>query len=349
MKRVAVIMAGGSGERFWPVSTKERPKQFLHLASPDKPLIAEAVERGAAVAGLEHTYIATGRHLVDGSLAANPDLPAANVLAEPSKRNTLGCLVWVAANLIASDPEKWADTTVAVLTADQRITPLSGFVSTVDKAMQAAEEHGGIAVIGVRPTRPETGFGYVESGEAAGDVWTVERFREKPDLATAEEFLASGRFLWNSGMFFYTLSTFMRELDRQAPDVAAKALELSALISSGDSQAADEVFATLPDLSIDYAMMEHADPVFVVPAEFEWDDLGAWDALARSYDADESGNVVQGEAHTIDACGNTVYVHGTAQTVSLLGVDDLIVVVTDSRVVVLPKSRAQEVKRFLRP
>lgn len=347
MKRVAVIMAGGSGERFWPVSTKERPKQFLHLASPEKPLIAEAVERGAAVAGLDATYIATGRHLVEGSLSAVPGLPAENILAEPCKRNTLGCLVWVAASLMAAEPGGWSETTVAVLTADQRIHPMSGFQSTVTKAMEAAEAHGGIAVIGVRPTRPETGFGYVESGEPSGSALRVVRFREKPDLATAEEFLAAGTFLWNSGMFFYTLATFMRELDRQAPDVATTTRTLAELIRTGEQERADEVFASLPNLSIDYAVMERADPVFVVPAEFEWDDLGAWDALARSYKADDAGNVVQGQAHMIEANGNTVYVHGTDQTVSLLGVEDLVVVVTEGRVLVLPKHRAQEVKRFL--
>ncbi|MBS1708847.1 MAG: mannose-1-phosphate guanylyltransferase [Armatimonadetes bacterium] len=345
MRRVAVVMAGGSGERFWPVSTKGRPKQFLNLASPDKTLLEEAVDRAIAVAGANASYIATGRHLAEASSTACPALPPGNVWAEPTKRNTLGCLVWVAANLLAQED----DATVAVLTADQRIAPMEGFASTVDKALCAAESEGGIVVIGVKPTRPETGFGYIEVGGPAGNVHRVQRFREKPDLATAQEFLSSGRFLWNSGMFFYTLSTFMRELDRQAPEVAETTRKLSQLLRLGDTAQADELFATLPNLSIDYAMMEHAEPVFVAPAEFEWDDLGAWDALARSYAPDAAGNVVQGEADLIEANGNTVYVDGTGVRVAMLGVDDLVVVVTADRVLVLPKHRAQEVKKFLNP
>ncbi len=347
MKRVAIVMAGGSGERFWPVSTKDRPKQFLHLSSPDKPLLTEAVERAAAVAGPSSTYIATGRHLVEASLAACPGLGPENVLAEPAKRNTLGCLVWVAANLIARDPSGWQDTSVSVLTADQRIEPLDGFVKTVDSALTAAENHGGTAVIGVRPTRPETGFGYVEVGEPLDGVFRVQRFREKPDLATAEMFLSKGGFLWNSGMFFFTLDTFMRELGRQTPEAEETTRTLATLIQSGQTNAANDLFSRLPSVSIDYAMMEGADPVFVAPAEFEWDDLGAWDSLSRSYPLDAAGNVVQGEAHLLEAGDNTVYVDGTGQKVSLLGVDGLVVVVTQDRVMVVPKDRAQDVKKFL--
>src|SRR5690606_38644714 len=169
-QRLAFIMAGGSGERFWPVSTKEHPKQFLKLASPDKTLLEQSVERAAKIVGIENTFIATNTILAEKSSSACPELKRENTLAEPAKRNTAGCLVWVAANIIARNPETWPTTSVAILTADQRIHPIENFVETVDIALTAAEEHGTIVTIGIRPNRPETGFGYIEVGDPVNHV-----------------------------------------------------------------------------------------------------------------------------------------------------------------------------------
>jgi mannose-1-phosphate guanylyltransferase len=216
-RRVAVILAGGSGERFWPVSTRERPKQFLRLTDPERSLLREAAERAAALVGWESTYVSTGRHLASATAAECTSLPPENVLAEPTKRNTLGALVWVAASLIAKHPDDWAETTVAVLTADHRIAPEPAFHETVRQAMSLAEESGGLVTIGIPPDRPETGYGYIELGEGS----SVRRFTEKPDAATAAQYLAGGRHLWNSGMFFWTLAAFMAELVAAEPEAAA--------------------------------------------------------------------------------------------------------------------------------
>jgi mannose-1-phosphate guanylyltransferase len=346
-RRLAVIMAGGSGERFWPVSTKERPKQFLRLSDPKRTLLGEAIDRAAAVVGLENVRIATGRHLAELSMAEHSGLAQGSVLAEPCKRNTTGCLAWVAAHLIAQDPEGWPQTTLAVLTADHRIEPASEFVATVDEALTTAESTGGLVTIGIRPDRPATGFGYIETGQPVGTAREVLRFTEKPDRPTAEEFLNRGNYLWNSGMFFWTLAAFMAELEEAQPVIAGKIREMAGLIRSGDLSAAEQVFESLPNLSIDYALLEKASRVFVVEPRFAWDDLGSWDALSRSLPHDEQGNVAVGDARTIEASGNVVYTEASDVQVCLLGVSELVVVVTENKVMVCPKGRAQDVKRFL--
>lgn len=346
-KRLAVIMAGGSGERFWPVSTRERPKQFLKLSRPDRTLLEDSIERARRFAEPADIYISTGRHLEDLSAKTCDRIPTKNILAEPTKRNTAGALAWVAANVIAQHRESWESTTLAILTADQRIHPEDGFARTVAKAMDAAEQEGAIVTIGIRPDRPETGFGYIEVGEPVDKVKRVIQFREKPDLETAEEFLMAGNFLWNSGMFFYTLPTFMSELETASPDIASAIYRMADLLETGEIAAADSEFERLPSISIDFALMEKARHVLVAEAEFEWDDLGAWDSVSRSYESDESLNVALGRARSIDSRDNVVYNETETHEVCLLGVEGLAVVVTDGTVLVIPKSRAQEVKRFL--
>lgn len=346
-RRLAFIMAGGSGERFWPVSTAVRPKQFLRLASPDANLLAQSVERAAHCVGAQNTFIATSKLLAPASVETCPQIPAANVLAEPHKRNTTGCLVWVAANIMARDPEGWPNTTVAVLTADQRVSPESEFQRTVENALSVAEETGSIVTIGIPPDRPETGFGYIEVGEPQGPSSKVSTFREKPDFATAQEFVKSERFLWNSGMFFFTLPAFIAELEQTQPDIARTTRQIAGHIAQNEVHAAEDLFATLPSISIDYAVMEKAKEVRVVPATFAWDDLGAWDSVARSYPPDDHANVALGSHRLLDASGNVIYNDNPSQEVCLLGIDDLVVVVTKGTVLVCPKSRAQEVKRFL--
>lgn len=348
-RRVAVVMAGGSGERFWPVSVPERPKQFLRLADPDASLLQLAVRRAAAIVGVEHTYIATGRPLVPQSIAECPEVLPSNVLAEPHRRNTAGCLAWVAANLIAADPVGWGGITVAVLTADHRIGPPERFAASLGKAFETAERTGGLVTMGVPPTRPETGFGYIEVGSADGDAFHVTRFREKPDEATAKEFLERGGFLWNSGMFVWTLAAYMAETEQADPRYASAVRDMAAALSRGDTAQAEEVFEKLPSISIDYALMEKALRVFVVAAEFEWDDLGSWDSLERSLEPDSEGNVSVGRARLIDCSGIVTYDATGTTEVCVLGCHDLVVTVTQGTVLVVPKALAQSVKRFQAP
>ena len=347
-KRLAFIMAGGSGERFWPVSTKEHPKQFLKLASPDATLLEQSVNRAASVVGIENTHIATSKILADKSRFACPSLNKEGVLAEPAKKNTAGCLVWVTANLIARDPDGWPQTTAAILTADQRIHPEQNFVETVNQAMDAAEQNGTIVTIGIRPDRPETGFGYIEVGDPNGKAQSVKQFREKPDLDTAKQYVQHGGFLWNSGMFFFTVPTFMAELEAAQPEMADLTRKIAGHLAQNEIEQAEEVFNQLPSISVDYAVMEPSKRVDVVEATFTWDDLGAWDAISRSYPLDENQNVALGSARVLESEGTVVYNTDDEQEVCVLGAQDLVVVVSNGKILVSPKDRAQEVKKFLK-
>ncbi|MBX3728116.1 MAG: hypothetical protein KF858_02940 [Candidatus Sumerlaeia bacterium] len=353
--RVAVIMAGGSGERFWPLSRAQRPKQLLRLAGGEETLLQQAVSRVAPLVSPERVFVATSRILAEAIRAGDARVPAANVLAEPAKRNTTGCLAWAAANLIArhGDP---AAVSMAVLTADHLIGPPDAFRACIANALAAAEAHDALVTIGIAPAHPETGYGYIEAedeavavaGLPAGAVRAVRSFREKPDRATAEGYVASGRHYWNSGMFFWRVATFLAELDHAAPAVAAVVRGMAEALRAGDEAAAERLFGTLEDRSIDYVLMEKARRVLLVPATFGWDDVGSWDALARVHAPDAAGNVRDGAAVLADA-RDCIVVNATGgrTAVGLVGVEGLVVVVTDDAVLVVPKDRVQDVKRIV--
>lgn len=355
--RIAIILAGGAGERFWPLSRRCHPKQLLCLASKDQTLLAEAIERIAPLIPRERIFIITSRALVEPIRQALTSLPPENVIGEPCKRNTAGALTYAAAQMIAryGEPDA-ARISMAILTADHRIDDPARFRATVEAALAAAEQDGALATIGVGPTRPETGYGYIEVPENIEPiiygadwppVYPVERFREKPDLATAEHFLATGRFFWNSGMFFWRLDRFLDELDLATPAYAEAARAMASLNLAGNSDQADRIFETLEDISIDYALMEHARNVVTVRADFAWDDIGAWDALDRGYPHDAQGNVTIGDPVLIDVKDSIVYNEPGApkMAVSVIGVEGLAIVVSGDAVLVVPKDRAQEVKR----
>ena len=351
-RRIAVVMAGGSGERFWPLSRRNRPKQLLALADPEKSLIAQTVDRISPLVGLENVFIATAPHLVGPIQEGLPNLLPENVLAEPHKKNTAGCLVWVAATVIARgvDPEECS---MAVLAADHRVSPDEGFRNTVDAALKVAEQTGSLCTIGIRPERPETGYGYIEVGSGEGHthheirVRPVSAFKEKPEREAAEQYLAAGNYLWNSGTFFWKLSDFLSELKAAAPDLEQAIHDIAALLKTGDENGANDRFAELRSISIDYALMEKASNVHVAEAAFEWDDVGAWDALDRSMESSADGNITVGNTVALEGSGNIVYSDDPNMVVTLLGVSDLAVVVTKDAVLVIPKNQAQDVKKIV--
>ena len=350
MTSYAIIMAGGSGERFWPVSRRQRPKQLLKLTHPDETLLEEAVNRIAPLISRDRVLIATGAHLL-GPIQEAQLVPAESVIAEPAKRNTLGCLAWAAAHLLAMHPGAEADIAMAVLTADHKIGEAQLFRDTVAVALETAYKTGGLVTIGIKPTRPDTGYGYVEVGDAirseAPSVHRAERFREKPDLETAVHYVESGNYLWNSGMFFWTLRGFLSEMSHADPEVYATILQIAREMASGDQPRAAATFETLPNESIDYALLEKASQVYTVAGEFPWDDVGAWDALERSLPCDDATNVIQGHTLVVDSEGLIVFNDDPEVLVTAIGVQDLIVVVTNGAVMVCPKSEAQRVKELL--
>jgi len=356
--RVAVIMAGGSGERFWPLSRRHMPKQLLQLTDPERTLLQEAVNRVAPAFPLDHVYVQTTPHLTRAIRAAGLGMPEENVLAEPCKRNTAGCLVYAAAELMSRLGKDASEVTMAVVTADHMIGEAGRFGAAVDTAMAAAEQEEALVTIGILPTRPETGYGYIEIGADAEPipmgkdqpaVFRVTRFREKPDTETAKAFCESGRFLWNSGMFFWTLSTFLSGLDKAAPAHAGAVREMADAMTADDRERVNALFEGLEDISIDYALLERAERVLVVRGDFPWDDIGAWDALDRSMPHDPDGNVNVGDAILLDTRRCVVYNAAGApnMAVGVIGCEDLIVVTCDDGVLVAPRSRAQDVKRIV--
>ena len=349
MDRMAFVMAGGGGERFWPLSTPERPKQLLRLASPDESLLQEAVSRLLQVLPCEAIHVATAAGLEDAIRGGESRLPAGNFTSEPTRRNTLGCMVWTAAHARARHHD---DVVLAYLTADHRIVGAGEFRAALESCLAAAERHDALVTIGVRPSRPETGYGYIEPGERLPDagepLHRVGRFHEKPSRELAGQYLASG-FLWNSGMFFWRLSVFERELRAALPEAADCREAIVSRLRAGDALGAAEAFARLPSISIDHALLEKCPRRLMALGAFLWDDMGSWDALGRTRGADPDGNVLEGEACLEGTRDSIVCNHaGKAMKVAVIGAEGLVVVVTDDAVLVVPKDRAQEVRAAAR-
>jgi mannose-1-phosphate guanylyltransferase len=353
IQRVAVIMAGGSGERFWPVSRRLRPKQLLKLTSQDRTMLGEAVERISPLIPAEHVYVVTGEHLVAPIREAGVGVPDANVVAEPDKRNTAGALAFAASHLIAKYGGDGSALSLAILTADHIIEDEDLFRRTVDRAMGTAEEHDCLATLGVTPTRPETGYGYIqirpEPIEEAKDglpVHAVGAFHEKPSFERAEDFIREGNYFWNSGMFFWKADVFVRELEAVRPEMAEGVEKMAQALQDDDDLTLRAVFESFESVSIDYALMEHAKHVLLVPATFPWDDVGAWTSLDRTMPRDDRNNVTVGESVIHESNDCIVYNDAGAENmaVAVIGAEHLVVVVTEDAVLVVPKDRAQDVR-----
>lgn len=328
MTRVVVIMAGGSGERFWPLSTSEEPKQLLRLTNSGKMLLEEAIDRAEPIVGFENVYVSTSQRLAD-RISDSGLIPRERILDEPLKRNTLGAVLWSVSRL---EREFGSSFTVAFTTADHLIEPDHLFQQDILRAMMRAEDGDHLTIMGIPPSRPETGYGYLEVGEDD----RVVRFTEKPDEETAQQYVESGRYLWNSGMFFMTANGLRRALEAIDADMAQT---YDRLVRD------DAAFEDVENISFDFAVLEKVPDLRYVPATFRWDDIGAWDALLRTTSTDTEGNALVGLAQVADACGNVVYSRPGVR-VSLLGVKDLAVVVTESEVMVIDLHRAQDVRRL---
>lgn len=331
------MLAGGIGSRFWPVSTRVRPKQLLPLAGPH-PLVADTVERARALVADDHIRILAGAHLVGPIREAVPELPATCFLVEPDARGTCPVLTWAAWAVAREDP----DAVLVSLHADHSIRPLEQFVDTVRAAVRIAREEDLLVTVGVRPDRVETGFGHIHPGTSlasSGDAraFNVTAFHEKPDAETARRYMAAG-YLWNSGIFVWTAKRFLEEVTRHAA-------ELSPHLPLLEAEGADAFFAAAPVCVVDKAVMERSDRVACVEAGFTWDDVGSWEALARTSVADAAGNVARGEVQVVEGEGNVVYAEGGRAV--LYGVDNLVVVHTGDTTLVLPRSRAAHLKTLL--
>lgn len=333
-----IILAGGSGTRFWPLSRRQRPKQLVALEG-DRTLLQSTCDRLEGLIDPQAIWVCTNTELVDEVARQLPALPRRQILAEPSGRNTTAAIGWS----LISMPPTLRDEVVAVLPADHRVLDGNEFRTVLAAAGQAAEVHDGVVALGVRPRRPDTGYGYLEMGEpidGAGGLKSVERFREKPDAATAESFLAAGNFLWNAGIFVFRGSSMLRWIDRFEPEIGQCLRRIEAT-----PERLAEIYPTIPSISIDYAVMERLEGLTALPLDCGWSDLGSWEAFDEILPADEAGNSQRGDVVAID-CRNSL-LWSECGTVAAIGVSDLVVVRTGDAVLVMPRERSQEVRRIV--
>jgi mannose-1-phosphate guanylyltransferase len=335
MSRWAVVLAGGVGSRFWPVSTPERPKQLLPLVT-DEPMLAATLRRLQPLAPPKHTLVLTNASLVDAVRRLAPDLPARNVVAEPRPAGTAAALAWAADTVVRLDGP---DAVMLCVHADWAIGDEPGFRDALERAARAAEKHRALITIGVVPTRPDPGFGYIQPGEMVhGEelLRRVARFVEKPDRTRAEAMVREG-FLWNSGIFAWRAGDFLDELRAHTPEVAP-ALEIAA----GD---AGRFFAEVEPIPVDVGVLERSSRVMMLPGDFQWDDVGTWAALGRVRAADAQGNAVRGSVFAQDAARNIV--HTESGTVVLYGVSDLVVVTRPGLTLVTTRDHSTDLKRLI--
>ncbi|MBM3974332.1 MAG: mannose-1-phosphate guanylyltransferase [Planctomycetes bacterium] len=344
----AVVMAGGTGTRFWPASRTARPKQFLPLAD-GKPMLQATIERLAGLCGEDQIWVVAGKKLAKPLTKLLPSLPKERLLLEPEARDTAPCIALATAAIAAADPQA----TMVVLPADHVIAPVDAFQAMLRAGAAIAQDGETLVTFGVAPTFPATGFGYVECGEPLaghGGAHAVRRFREKPDRATAESFLQHGGFLWNSGIFVWRVDAILRAMRATDPELGAAADAMLAATQKGEKSTLQRAFLKAPKRSIDYAVMEKAAKVAVVRAPIRWNDVGNFPALGSIAPPDANGNVAVaadgGSCIPLQSGGNIVYADG-ARTVALFGVRDLVVVAVDDAVLVCPKDRAQDLKALV--
>lgn len=345
----AVIMAGGSGTRFWPASRKRRPKQFLPLAH-GVPLLQATVLRLRELVPPERLWIVTNAVQAAALPALLPDFATAQILIEPEPRDTAPCLCLAAASIGARD----ADATMIVLPADHIIEPLDAFTAMLRRGIALAQDQVSLVTFGITPSHAATGYGYIECGEPVDTGEPVahlaRRFREKPDAETARGFVQAGNFLWNSGIFVWTLAALRTALQHGDAALAPGLAAMQQALQHGDGAAAARHFLQLPKTSIDYAVMERAPRVVVVRAGVRWDDVGAFPALAAVAPRDGAGNAsVLADGATqmlLESRDNIVYAEGR-RLVALFGVSDLVVVAVGDAVLVCAKDKAEDLKRLV--
>ena len=337
----ALVLAGGSGERFWPLSRKATPKQLLRLFS-SQSLLEETVHRLDGLVPLENILILTNQEQEAAIRRVLPNHPENNIVAEPAKRDTAAAIA-LGVGIIAA---RNAAATMAVLPADHRISDKAAFQQDLKSAADIAERSGDLVTIGIKPTWACPGFGYIERGKKIGnsDVFEVIRFREKPNPDLAESFVRNGNFYWNAGMFIWSVHSILTEFNRHAPDLAEF---VSAIRNSSDKKKVlRDRFESLRKTSIDYAIMEKASRVLVKPATFDWDDVGSWTAISK-YLEQLPGNNASNAPVTLEAASNNIVFSDSKMHIALLGVSDLVVVHSKDAILVCHRHEVEKIKKLI--
>jgi len=343
MKYIA-IMAGGIGSRFWPSSTTERPKQFLDILGVGKSLLRMTFERCLKLVPTENIIIVTNKRYLQLVQKHLPELPVQNILCEPSMNNTAPCVAYTALRIQAMDKEA----VFAVLPSDHVILKEDKYVEILNQAFDFAAQNNALVTLGIQPTRPDTGYGYIKYSKSplgkAFNAYKVEEFKEKPDSITAQQYVDNGDYLWNAGMFVWSVNNITQAFEQHAPNIL-KVLtqDISRFNTSTEQEYIDAVYPLTQKISIDYAIMERANNVYTLPADIGWSDLGTWNSL-HAYLAKEDSQIKIGKnIHLIDS-EDVIIMSNNDKTIVIKGLKDFIVVDEDNALLIYPKKDEQEIK-----
>lgn len=347
MIRTALIMAGGRGERFWPKSRKNLPKQFLSLTSDGKTMIQLTVERILPIVSPENIYISTNVSYKKLVMQQLPQIPEENILCEPIGRNTAPCIGLAAVHI----RKKIEDAVMIVLPSDHLIKNNIMFLDVLRDAADVAFENTNLVTIGITPSYPETGYGYIQfdsqnTTECKTRAYKVLKFKEKPDLNTAKEYISSGEYLWNSGMFVWKVSSILSNIKEFMPETYQGLLNIESNIGSDcESEVLEYEFEKFKSESIDYGIMENAKDIYILPGTFVWDDVGSWLALERINPTNDVGNIVMGNVISIDT-KNSIIV-GNKKLISTIGLKDIVIVDTDDAILICDKDSTNDIKKVI--
>ena len=342
MTTTALIMAGGRGERFWPKSRKNLPKQFLSLTDDGKTMIQLTVERILPLVKLEDIFIATNKAYRELVLEQIPGLPEENILCEPIGRNTAPCIGLGAIHIA----QKYDDAIMFVLPSDHLIKFTNMFLKTLETGADVAENNTNLVTIGITPDYPETGYGYIkfDPRRTEGQAYAVERFVEKPSLEVAKEYLSTEEYLWNSGTFIWKVSSILKNMQKFMPDTYESLIKIKEAIGTPQQDSIlEKEFHNMQSQSIDYGIMEKADNIYILPGTFGWDDVGSWLAVERIKKTNEFGNAVAGNIITVNT--HNCIIQGDKKLIAIVGMEDTIVVDTKDATLICAKDSAGDIKK----
>lgn len=344
MNRYAVIIAGGKGERFWPQSRLSRPKHLLPIVG-NKEMLLQAIDRFEGFIPDENIIIITNAEQVEAINSLCPNIKKENIFAEPIGRDTAAAVALATLIIKSKNPHA----IFAILPADHVINDTIAFRNCIEQAYSVAEKYPSLITLGIKPTIPATGYGYIQKGNSIGErTFSVKRFVEKPNKESAQKYLDSGDYLWNAGMFIWKVETIENALIEHCHDLYKKMQPLETILKNGGnfSTTLKEIYLGLEKISIDYAVMEKAENVFTIEATFDWDDVGEWPAIERHSEADSQGNVVRGNAILSESNRNIV-LNENGHLTAVLGIDDLIIIQTKDATLICPKNKSQEIKALV--
>jgi len=343
MKIYGVIMAGGGGTRFWPLSTKAVPKQFLNLSGKDN-LLNETIDRQKNLIAMEDIFVVTNESQVPLVLEkTNGRIRKDHILAEPAARNTAACIGYAAMEIV----RKYEDGVMCIFAADHHIMDEKAYTAVMQEAVRIVCEKDALVTVGIRPSYPATGYGYIRNVEIPGVSYRkVEEFVEKPDQETAAAYLESGAFAWNSGMFIWKASTILKYFCRLLPDIYGCLTKIGdAMLTPAEKDVIREIYPTIPKISVDYGIMERAEGVLMLEGDFGWSDVGSWDSLDSVRKRDAQGNITGGRTMLLDSADCVAYSQN--RLIAAVGVKNLVIVETDRAVLVCPVDQAQRVKEIV--